>query len=460
MNHVARRAANGRLRGEELAELRENLEREVEHNRQRTQLQLERTRVRRAEKRRQQRLARGAERVGAKLQFNHEAATERRRAIEQHERLQREAKVQKWMSQTGQLPPARSLPALELTSTLGTSVPSAGGGTLDMQAHFESTGVGARGPMMLPPAKAVVRRVCGGLYERVHSAMHDVAILRLPAKATTSKLIAGGDMVPPNSTRSGFSSGGTFAALDIGAADGWPVGAGASVAGSNSQVPLPLPAIPRHAAVEAGSTGRTSELPPSDQALSNVLDKRTVHLQSPVPVETQSGTVRLGPFKPPIPHFAKPVAPLTDDEKNTLIDLAERKANKRPVPGTLPEDDPKTDVMDEMERFDAYSGQFRLEECVQKARRAALLAADAAWAAVRTAESAIDSALLLRKRRDALLREQAAGKPQNRIRIRSTKEMLAPDPGPPRPRAKEGSWPVEGRRRSRLFFSSFSTSEI
>ena len=116
--------------------------------------------------------------------------------------------------------------------------------------------------------------------------------------------------------------------------------------------------------------------------------------------------------------------------------------------------------MDEMERFDEYSGQFRLEECVQKARRTALLAADAAWAAVRAAESAIDSALLLRKRREALLREQAAGKPQNRIRIRSTKEMLAPDPGPPRPRAKEGSWPVEGRRRSRLFFSSFSTSEI
>ena len=71
MNHAARRAANGRLRGEELAELRENLEREVEHNRQRTQLQLERTRVRRAGKRRQQRLARGAERVSAKLQFNH-----------------------------------------------------------------------------------------------------------------------------------------------------------------------------------------------------------------------------------------------------------------------------------------------------------------------------------------------------------------------------------------------------
>ena len=97
---------------------------------------------------------------------------------------------------------------------------------------------------------------------------------------------------------------------------------------------------------------------------------------------------------------------------------------------------------------------------MQKARRAALLAADAAWAAVRAAESAIDSAHLLRQRQEALAREQQAGRPQNRIRIRTMKEMLAPDPGPPRPRAKEGSWPVEGRRRSRLFFSSFSTSDL
>ena len=68
--------------------------------------------------------------------------------------------------------------------------------------------------------------------------------------------------------------------------------------------------------------------------------------------------------KAPVPQFAKPAGPLTDDEKNTLIDLAERKANRRPVPGTLPEDNPKTDVMDEMERFDAYSGQFRLEVAI------------------------------------------------------------------------------------------------
>ena len=111
-----------------------------------------------------------------------------------------------------------------------------------------------------------------------------------------------------------------------------------------------------------------------------------------------------------------------------------------------------------MERFDAYSVQFRLVEVIEKAASAAKLAADAALAAVRNAEGAIDAAKMLARRKQMIADQQKKNVPQNRIHIRSVKEMLAQQ-GTFRPPPKIRGWKAEGRRKSRLFYSSFSSQD-
>jgi hypothetical protein len=535
------------LRGDEVGQMREAEERRVAHNRQRELLKLERVREQRAEKKRARQTQILAQSTKARTNAHLSAAAVRRHALEELERSRREQKVELWMTKTGHFSDSIHSPSRR----------QAAGGVLDA----------------LPAPRAVVRRIAGGTYERVHSAIGDVSVTYnasgslgmggatdrarralLPAlggvgaaaaalregdegasssSLSRSSLLAqgssgglvydpmtggfvhraggggggggaggagggglGGRSLPP--TVAGSSSGSNYGGGLVGS----PVlqlhghgGSSAAAAAADAQAATPSYA---DTAAYAHSCASTHRPPPSvatttDQQLSpsrsdNSSSSSNHHggggrggrgsssshkrqqaaslaasirarLDDPVPLyNPSSGTLRLGPRRPPVPLFEKKPPTPTADEMNNTIDLLERKANHLPEPGDNIVDAGMGELLDEMERFDAHSVQFRLAECKEKAAAAAKLAADSAWAAVRNAEGAIEAAIMLVKRKKAIEDEQKRNVPQNRIRIRSVKEMLSQQGTFPAPRKIRG-WKTEGRRKSRLFFSSFSTQD-
>ena len=527
------------LRGDEVGQMRETAERRVAHNRQRELLKLERLREQRAEKKRARQTQNLAQSTKARTNAHLSAAAVRRHALEELERSKREQKVELWMTKTGHFSDSMSSPSRR----------QAAGGVLDA----------------LPAPRAVVRRIAGGTYERVHSAIGDVSVTHnasgslgmggatdrarralLPALGgvgAAAALREGEEGAPsPSLSRSSLLAQGSSGGLVYdpltggfvhrargGLTGGAPLGGGSSSGGGGGMggrslpptmtgsssgsnyggEPLGSPVLQLDTTAGfAHSCASTRKPPPSvatttDQQFSptrsdNSSSSSSNHnhnhnhshnnrsgggggggsssshkrqqaaslaasirarLDDPVPLyNPNSGTLRLGPRRPPVPLFEKRPPTPTADEMNNTIDQLERKKNHLPEPGDNIVDAGMGELLNEMERFDAYSVQFRLAECKDKAAAAAKLAADSAWAAVRNAEGAIEAAIMLAKRKKAIEDEQQRNVPQNRIRIRSVKEMLSQQGTFPAPRKIRG-WKTDGRRKSRLFFSSFSTQD-